>query len=150
MQAAYHGVPVVGLPLFAEQPDNMARAVEQGFGLSVDVNDALGLSQNLRRALQQVLGDPSFSGNATRISRLIKSTRWSPADQAASMFLNTGFDPQPLSLTHDLSGCLVAVLFSPLPLLSRTPPTQTYIHTVTLPVMSWLWHDALGSNVRTT
>ncbi|KAL3135835.1 hypothetical protein ABBQ32_007395 [Trebouxia sp. C0010 RCD-2024] len=52
-EAAYHGVPVVGLPLFAEQPDNMARAVEQGFGLSVDVNDALGLSQNLRRALQQ-------------------------------------------------------------------------------------------------
>lgn len=84
VQAAYHGVPVVGLPLFAEQPDNMARAVEQGFGLSVDVNDAVGLSQNLRRALQQVLGDPSFAGNATRVSRLIKSTQWSPASQAAS------------------------------------------------------------------
>ncbi|KAL3161225.1 hypothetical protein ABBQ38_009591 [Trebouxia sp. C0009 RCD-2024] len=84
-EAAYHGVPIVGLPLFAEQPDNMARAVEQGFGLSVDVNDAMGLSHNLRRALQQVLGDPSFPGNATRVSRLIKSTRWSPAVQAASL-----------------------------------------------------------------
>lgn len=87
VQAAYHGVPVVGLPLFAEQPDNMARAVEQGFGLSVDVNDATGLSQNLRRALQHVLGQPGFAGNASRVSRLIRSTHWSPASQAASEFL---------------------------------------------------------------
>lgn len=84
VQAAYHGVPIVGLPLFAEQPDNMARATEQGFGLSVNVNDAMGLSQNLRRALQQVLGDPSFAGNARRVAKLIRSTRWSPASQAAS------------------------------------------------------------------
>lgn len=77
----------MGLPLFAEQPDNMARAVEQGFGLSVDVNDATGLSQNLRRALQHVLGHPSFAGNASRVSRLIRSTHWSPASQAASEFL---------------------------------------------------------------
>ena len=62
----------------------MARAVEQGFGLSVDVNDAAGLSQNLRRALQHVLGHPGFAGNATRVSRLIRSTRWTPASQAAS------------------------------------------------------------------
>lgn len=91
-QAAYHGVPVVGLPLFAEQPDNMARAVEQGFGLSVDVNDATGLSQNLRRALHHVLGNPSFAANASRVSGLIRSTHWSPAGQAASEFaLHFGF-----------------------------------------------------------
>lgn len=90
MQAAYHGVPVVGLPLFAEQPDNMARAVEQGFGLSVDVNDATGLSQKLRRALYYVLGDPSFAANASRVSGLIRSTHWSPAVQAASEFCPLG------------------------------------------------------------
>lgn len=73
----------MGLPLFAEQPDNMARATEQGFGLTVSVDDALGLSQNLRRALLQVLQNPTFTGNATRVSRLIRTTTWSPASQAA-------------------------------------------------------------------
>lgn len=84
-EAAYHGVPIVGLPLFAEQPDNMARATEQGFGLSVSVDDALGLSQNLRQALQQVLQHPSFAGNASRVSRLIRATSQTPASQAAGL-----------------------------------------------------------------
>ncbi|DBA81000.1 TPA: hypothetical protein ACH3X2_007206 [Trebouxia sp. C0005] len=84
-EAAYHGVPIVGLPLFAEQPDNMARATEQGFGLSVSVDDALGLSQNLRRALLQILQNPSFADNASRVSRRIRATHWSPASQAASL-----------------------------------------------------------------
>ena len=74
----------MGLPLFAEQPDNMARATEQGFGLSVSVDDARGLSQNLRTALHRVLQNPSFAGNASRVSRLIRATHWSPASQAAS------------------------------------------------------------------
>lgn len=84
LQAAYHAVPIVGLPLFAEQPDNMARATEQGFGLSVSVDDALGLTQNLRTALHRVLQNPSFAGNASRVSRLIRAAHWSPASQAAS------------------------------------------------------------------
>ena len=36
-QGAYHGVPLVGMPLFAEQPDNIARAIDRGFALSVSV-----------------------------------------------------------------------------------------------------------------
>ena len=78
----------MGLPLFAEQPDNMARAVEQGFGLSVDVNDAPVLSQNLQQALQGVLTNPSFAINASRVSRLIRATHWSPASKAASESYN--------------------------------------------------------------
>ena len=85
----------MGLPLFAEQPDNMARAVEQGFGLSVDVNDALTLSQNLQQALQRVLHNPSFATNASRVSRLIKATHWSPASKAAS-------ESRDLMLPYDL------------------------------------------------
>ena len=83
VQAAYHGVPIVGLPLFAEQPDNMARATEQGFGLAVSVGDAPNLAHNLGWALQQILSNPSFAGNASRVSRLIRATRLTPAEQAA-------------------------------------------------------------------
>ena len=35
MQAAFHGVPVVGLPVFGDQPDNVMKAVFRGFGLMI-------------------------------------------------------------------------------------------------------------------
>ena len=34
-QAAYHGVPLVGIPMYGDQPDNIAKAVHRGFGLLV-------------------------------------------------------------------------------------------------------------------
>ena len=34
-QAAYHGVPLVGIPMYGDQPDNVAKAVHRGFGLLV-------------------------------------------------------------------------------------------------------------------
>ena len=84
MQAAYHGVPIVGLPLWGEQPDNVARAVEQGFGLRVSIDDTQNLARNLHSALQRVLSNPSFATNAAKVSNLIRATRESPASQAAS------------------------------------------------------------------
>ena len=34
-QAAYHGVPVVGIPMLADQLDNVMKAVYRGFGLAI-------------------------------------------------------------------------------------------------------------------
>ena len=85
LQAAYHGVPIVGMPLWGEQPDNVARAVEQGFGTCVSIDDTQNLAKDLQIALQRVLGTPSFAGNASRVSRLIQASQDSPARQAAGM-----------------------------------------------------------------
>lgn len=35
-EAVYHGVPIVALPVFADQGDNARRAVDHGFGVSLD------------------------------------------------------------------------------------------------------------------
>ena len=35
LQAAYHGVPIVGIPVFGDQPDNVMKAVYRGFGLMI-------------------------------------------------------------------------------------------------------------------
>ena len=35
MQAAFHGVPVVGIPVFGDQPDNVMKAVYRGFGIMI-------------------------------------------------------------------------------------------------------------------
>ena len=84
MQAGYHGVPVVGMPLFGEQPDNIMRAVDRGFALSVSVQKPKTLAADLEKALKRVLHEPSFAVNAAKVSRQMRSRRWSPAEIAAS------------------------------------------------------------------
>ena len=84
MQAGYHGVPVVGMPLFAEQPDNIMRAVDRGFALSVSAQKPKTLAADLEKALKRVLHEPSFAVNAAKVSRQMRSRRWSPAEIAAS------------------------------------------------------------------
>ena len=36
MESLYHRVPLLCMPIFADQPDNAARLVERGLGLALD------------------------------------------------------------------------------------------------------------------
>ena len=36
MESVYHRVPLLCMPIFADQPDNAARLVERGLGLALD------------------------------------------------------------------------------------------------------------------
>ena len=83
LQAAYHGVPIVGMPIFGEQPDTVAQAVYQGFGLAVSVHKLRTLAADLEHALKRVLAEPSFATEAARVSRLMHSRRRLPAEIAA-------------------------------------------------------------------
>lgn len=71
------------MPLFAEQPDNVARAIDRGFGLAVSVQSKT-LAKDMEHALKRVLHEPSFAASAARISHLVKARRWTPAETAAS------------------------------------------------------------------
>ncbi len=84
MQGPYHGVPLVGMPLFAEQPDNIARAIDHGFALSVSVKKLDTLAKDLEHAIRRILKEPSFAVNAARVSHLMKAHREHPAEVAAS------------------------------------------------------------------
>ena len=87
MQAAYHGVPIVAMPLFGEQPDNVAIAVEKGWGLAVKVHPLPRLAMCLQQALTRVLQEPAFAQRAAAVSKLMKARRWAPAEVAASKLL---------------------------------------------------------------
>ncbi len=91
LQAAYHGVPIVGMPIFGEQPDTVAQAVYQGFGLAVSLQKLRTLTADLEHALRRVLAEPSFAAEAARVSRLMHSRRRSPAEIAASDFPQVPF-----------------------------------------------------------
>ncbi|XP_016079600.1 PREDICTED: UDP-glucuronosyltransferase 2B31-like [Miniopterus natalensis] len=56
-EAIYHGIPMVGIPMFADQPDNIARMQTKGAAVRLDVNTIS--STGLLNALKTVINDPS-------------------------------------------------------------------------------------------
>eukprot|EP00045_Choanoeca_perplexa_P013960 m.160932 g.160932 ORF g.160932 m.160932 type:complete len:506 (-) comp16513_c0_seq4:1593-3110(-) len=81
LEAAYHGVPILGYPLFADQWDNVARAVWRKMALSVDKDSAT--KESLLKDITTMLSDASFANNAQSISTLIQDTDQSATKQAA-------------------------------------------------------------------
>ncbi|XP_006163637.1 UDP-glucuronosyltransferase 2A3 [Tupaia chinensis] len=79
-EAIYHGVPMVGIPLFSDQPDNIANMKAKG--AAVEVNWNTMTSADLLRALRTITNDPSYKENAMRLSRIHHDQPMKPLDRA--------------------------------------------------------------------
>ncbi|XP_054625692.1 UDP-glucuronosyltransferase 2C1-like [Dunckerocampus dactyliophorus] len=79
-EAIYHGVPVVGIPLFFDQYDNLLRLSDRGAAIIVQL--ASLDKDNLLKAMQEVLLNPSYRTNIKRISRLHRDQPIAPIDNA--------------------------------------------------------------------
>ncbi|XP_030269130.1 UDP-glucuronosyltransferase 2C1-like [Sparus aurata] len=80
-EAIYHGVPIVGLPLFNDQYDNLLRLKERG-GAKILTLNTVDKDDNFLKALQEVLNEPSYRMNMQRLSRLHRDTPMKPMDTA--------------------------------------------------------------------
>jgi len=80
-EAAYHGVPIVGFPIWSDQPENARQIARAGMGLWVDINSVT--EDELRMTISRVMTEASFKNNATRVSRLIKDQRRTPLEVTA-------------------------------------------------------------------
>ncbi|KAL9925031.1 uncharacterized protein ACN2A1_010713 [Glossina fuscipes fuscipes] len=69
-EAQYHGVPMVALPAFADQPGNAAKVVVSGYGLQLDLLTLT--ADQLRMAINEILTNPSYRENVRRFSRLYR------------------------------------------------------------------------------
>ena len=58
-EAAYHGVPVVGFPMWSDQPENARQITRAGMGLWVDVNKVT--EEELRESISRVLSEPRYA-----------------------------------------------------------------------------------------
>ncbi|XP_036338963.1 UDP-glycosyltransferase UGT5-like isoform X2 [Rhagoletis pomonella] len=76
VEAQYHGVPIVGIPLFGDQPSNMANVERSGFGLSVDYTTLS--EESLNNAIQEVLNNPKYTKAVRDFSRLYRDRPMTP------------------------------------------------------------------------
>ncbi|KAJ8260477.1 hypothetical protein COCON_G00162000 [Conger conger] len=79
-EAIYHGVPMVGIPLFGDQPDNMLHMKTKGAAVILDFNQFQ--AQDLVLAVNAVINDPSYKESAMRLSRIHHDQPMSALDQA--------------------------------------------------------------------
>ncbi|KAM8895424.1 UDP-glucuronosyltransferase 2A2-like isoform 1-T2 [Spinachia spinachia] len=80
-EAIYHGVPVVGLPLFFDQYDNLLRLQERGAAKILTLA-TVDKDNNFLNAIQEVLNEPSYRVNMQRLSRLHRDQPMKPLDSA--------------------------------------------------------------------
>ncbi|XP_026874195.2 UDP-glucuronosyltransferase 2A1-like [Electrophorus electricus] len=79
-EAIYHGVPILGLPLLFDQPDNLSRMKAKGTAKLVDI--ATLDKTVFLEALQEVLYNPSYRNNMQRLSMLHRDQPMKPLDRA--------------------------------------------------------------------
>ncbi|KAM3868477.1 UDP-glucuronosyltransferase 3A1-like [Diretmus argenteus] len=70
-QAVYHAVPVLGIPLFGDQFDNVVRAEAKGLGLTI--NPTHITRELLSSTIQKLIQDSRFKSSAMSLSRIHRS-----------------------------------------------------------------------------
>ena len=104
MQALWHGVPIVCLPGFGDQPDNAARVASQGAGLALPFIWKVREKQ-LHEALTRLLTEPSFRHAAGAVGKRLRAQKRTGAQQSVgeALLLSLG---QRVSLFLSVSLCL--------------------------------------------
>uniref|UniRef100_A0A915N2Z5 glucuronosyltransferase n=1 Tax=Meloidogyne javanica TaxID=6303 RepID=A0A915N2Z5_MELJA len=82
-ESAIAGIPIIGIPLFADQFYNADIAQKRGLGIQIDVNDLSGPNAEniLVEAIRSILYQPKYQQNAKIISKKLKLTPFSPTER---------------------------------------------------------------------
>ncbi|KAH8246346.1 hypothetical protein KR038_001224 [Drosophila bunnanda] len=69
-EAQYHGVPMLALPVFADQPGNADKLVESGYGLRLELN-SLDVAE-FKEAIKEVIDNPKYAQKLKSFSQLYR------------------------------------------------------------------------------
>ncbi|GLH05009.1 UDP-glucuronosyltransferase, partial [Gryllus bimaculatus] len=79
-EATYFGVPLVAVPIMADQKVNALRAENSGYAVVLDVHNIT--EESVSWALNQVLNEPRYRENAKRLSSIITDQPQKPLEKA--------------------------------------------------------------------
>ncbi|XP_072137270.1 UDP-glucuronosyltransferase 2A1-like isoform X1 [Mobula birostris] len=79
-EAIYHGIPMVGIPLFADQPDNLAHMKVKG--VAEVLNFATLRAQDLVDALNTVINGTRYKENVMKLSRIHHDQLLTPLERS--------------------------------------------------------------------
>ncbi|XP_012258117.3 uncharacterized protein LOC105687230 [Athalia rosae] len=80
METVYHGVPIVGIPLFGDQPRNILLVQKRGYGESLDL---LTLTEKqIQNVVMKVASKPEYKENIKKISAYWRDQLNHPLDEA--------------------------------------------------------------------
>lgn len=80
-EVKFYGVPMVGLPIFADQPMNMQEIVDKGYGLSIS-HDTTLTEEVIYAAVKEVLENPSYTNAVKKFSALYRDRPIKAKDNA--------------------------------------------------------------------
>ncbi|CAH3045402.1 unnamed protein product [Porites lobata] len=80
LESAYHGTPMVVLPLFGDQPANAMKVFEAGMGVILEAQDLTPVQ--ITDVITEVLTNPKYKENAMKVSKLMRHRRISPTEEA--------------------------------------------------------------------
>ncbi|XP_008497819.2 UDP-glucuronosyltransferase 2C1 isoform X2 [Calypte anna] len=79
-EAIYHGIPMVGIPIFADQHDNLAHMRAKGAAVELDFSTLK--TQDLVDALNEVIYNSTYKENILKLSKIHHDQPLKPLDRA--------------------------------------------------------------------
>ncbi|XP_063785497.1 UDP-glucuronosyltransferase 3A1-like [Pseudophryne corroboree] len=79
MEAVYHGVPVLGIPLFGDQRENVIRVKAKNMGTFIPPDQLK--SENFAETILEVIENQSYKESAMKLSAIRKSLPFPPDQQ---------------------------------------------------------------------
>jgi glucuronosyltransferase len=79
-EAVYHGVPLIGFPMFGDQDWNIKQAENLGFALGIDISEMT--EDMLLDSINRILHEPKFAQTAKDFSSRFKDRPQKPLDTA--------------------------------------------------------------------
>lgn len=58
LESVYYGVPLIGIPLYYDQPSNIAKYVKKNVAVSIDLSKIT--EESLTNAFNQILRNPIY------------------------------------------------------------------------------------------